>query len=80
MKKKHKHSKKHKREKEDAVGGAGADPDAAEAPAGEEEPDAVRVKGTGRITSSGTVVHGIGTKFMHEFRAGDGIEISHPTS
>lgn len=82
VKKKKKHTKKHKRD--DVVSGGGAGDgrpdDTTEEPAGEAEVDAVRVKGTGRITSSGTVIHGLGTKFMHEFKPGDGLEISHPTS
>ena len=48
--------------------------------AGEEEVGAVRVRGSGRISSSALVVTGSGTKFMQEFQPGDGIEISHPTS
>ncbi len=76
--KKKKSKKSHKRPKEDAAAAAGDASDAE--PVGEEEPDAIHVKGSGRITSSGMVVHGVGTKFMHDFRPGDGIQISHPTS
>jgi hypothetical protein len=74
--KKHKHKKKHKRDKDAADAGD----EGAAATVGEEQPEAVRVKGSGRISSSDTVVHGVGTKFMSEFRPGDGLEIEHPTS
>lgn len=73
-KKKEKKKKSHKRKDEAAPA-----PDSGAEEAGEEV-KAVRMLGAGRITSSGLVVHGSGTKFMHEFRAGDGIEITHPTS
>jgi hypothetical protein len=36
--------------------------------------------GTGRITSSGTTVHGTGTEFMTQLSPGDAIIITHPTS
>lgn len=38
------------------------------------------ISGTGRITSSGTAVHGHGTKFMDEVHSGDAIIIKHPTT
>ncbi|CAM9971211.1 unnamed protein product, partial [Sphacelaria rigidula] len=38
------------------------------------------ISGTGRITSSGTAVHGHGTKFMDEVHSGDAIIITHPTT
>ncbi len=76
--KKKKSKKSHKRPKDDAAAAAGDT--IPEEPIGDEEPDAVHVKGSGRITSSGMVVHGVGTTFMHDFRPGDGIQICHPTS
>lgn len=41
--------------------------------------EAVRAQGTGRITTSGTVVFGLGTKFMSELKPQDGLEVIHPT-
>jgi len=38
------------------------------------------LSGTGRITSSGTTIHGHDTKFMTQLSAGDAIIISHPMS
>ncbi|CAM9326787.1 unnamed protein product [Ectocarpus sp. 6 AP-2014] len=38
------------------------------------------VSGTGRITSSGTAVHGHEAKFMDELHSGDAILITHPTT
>src|SRR5690349_20787984 len=41
----------------------------------------VRQKGSGRILTSGTTVHGVnGTKFSSELSNGDVILIKHPTS
>ena len=36
--------------------------------------------GTGRITSSGTTVHGSFTEFMSQLSPGDAIIITHPTT
>ncbi|CAN0262806.1 unnamed protein product [Scytosiphon promiscuus] len=38
------------------------------------------VSGTGRITSSGTAVHGHEAKFMDELHSGDAVLITHPTT
>lgn len=38
------------------------------------------VSGTGRITSSGTAVHGHEAKFMDELHSGDALLITHPTT
>eukprot|EP01038_Epipyxis_sp_PR26KG_P016371 gene16371-22316_t len=38
------------------------------------------LNGTGRITSSGITVQGIGTEFMNQLTPGDAIIITHPTS
>lgn len=48
----------------------------------EEEPEEEMrpVSGTGRITSSGTAVHGHEAKFMNELHSGDAILITHPTT
>lgn len=48
----------------------------------EEEPEEEMrpVSGTGRITSSGTAVHGHEAKFMDELHSGDALLITHPTT
>lgn len=38
------------------------------------------VPGTGRITSSGTTVHGHYTEFMNQLSPGDAIIVTHPTT
>lgn len=38
------------------------------------------VPGTGRITSSGTTVHGHYTEFMNQLTPGDAIIVTHPTT
>lgn len=38
------------------------------------------VSGTGRITSSGTAVHGHEAKFMDELHSGDAVLITHPST
>mmetsp|Transcript_31093 Transcript_31093/g.41125 ORF Transcript_31093/g.41125 Transcript_31093/m.41125 type:complete len:220 (-) Transcript_31093:614-1273(-) len=45
-----------------------------------EEENLQLLVGTGRITSSGLVVHGYDTEFMNELSNGDAIMITHPTS
>lgn len=40
----------------------------------------VQKRGTGRLVTSGTTVHGKDTKFMDELSIGDAIIITHPTS
>ena len=73
-KKKHKKHKKQKRERED---GEDEDGGAAEEP----EQQIVILKGTGRISSSGTAVRGHeGSRFMKEMDNGDAIIITHPTT
>lgn len=50
-------------------------------PEQEQEEEEMRpVSGTGRITSSGTAVHGHEAKFMDELHSGDAILITHPTT
>ena len=45
------------------------------------ETPAIRVEaGSGRITSSGTTVHGHETRFMDELSVGDAVIVRHPTS
>lgn len=46
----------------------------------QEEEEMRPVSGTGRITSSGTTVHGHEAKFMDELHPGDAILITHPTT
>lgn len=50
-----------------------------ESNANEDQEIVVRT-GTGRITSSGTTVHGHGTEFMSQLSVGDAIIITHPTT
>lgn len=38
------------------------------------------LSGTGRITSSGTTVHGHYTEFMNQLTPGDAIIVNHPTT
>lgn len=46
-----------------------------------EAPPIVICNGSGRISTSGTTVHGYeGTKFMTELRVGDAVIVTHPTS
>lgn len=59
-----------------AAGGAGQEGGEEE----EEEEEMRPVSGTGRITSSGTAVHGHEAKFMNELHSGDAILITHPTT
>ncbi|KAJ8601790.1 hypothetical protein CTAYLR_006811 [Chrysophaeum taylorii] len=47
--------------------------------ASEEEEMKVQV-GTGRLSTSGTTVHGFDTKFMDELVVGDAIIVTHPTT
>lgn len=66
-----------------AEGGAaaGAGPQQEQEQEQEEEEEEMRpVSGTGRITSSGTAVHGHEAKFMDELHSGDAILITHPTT
>lgn len=41
---------------------------------------ATRSPGSGKLITSGTTVHGAGTKFSTELKVGDAIEVSHPVS
>lgn len=61
-----------------AVAGGGAGQEAEEVAPPEEEMRPV--SGTGRITSSGTAVHGHDAKFMDELHSGDAVLITHPTT
>lgn len=67
-----------------AAGGAAGQDDlgrgAAAGGAGVEQEEMRPISGKGRITSSGTAVHGHETKFMDEFHSGDAIIITHPTT
>lgn len=45
-----------------------------------EPPQITILQGVGRITSSGTVVHGHFTEFMRQLKVGDAIIITHPTT
>jgi hypothetical protein len=73
--KKHKKKKKHK--KRDPIGNE----DEVSNQEAKEEFKLVKLKGTGRILSSGTTVMGqVGTKFLLELSVGDAIIIQHPTS
>lgn len=58
---------------------AGADPQQEQEQEQEEE-EMRPVSGSGRITSSGTAVHGHEAKFMDELHSGDAILITHPTT
>lgn len=94
MRGKKKEKQKHKREKALAqaqaegfltTGGAAAGRPEGERPGAEDhrqepEEEMRPISGTGRITSSGTAVHGHGTKFMDEVHSGDAIIITHPTT
>ncbi|CAM9491221.1 unnamed protein product [Hapterophycus canaliculatus] len=62
--------------------GAAAEGAGAGAAGEEEEPEEEMrpVSGTGRITSSGTAVHGHEAKFMDELHSGDAVLITHPTT
>jgi hypothetical protein len=40
----------------------------------------VVLNGTGRITSSGTTIHGHNTEFMNQLKNGDAIIVTHPTT
>lgn len=47
----------------------------------ESEPVEVQVvTGTGRLTSSGTTIHGHYTEFMKQLSVGDAIIITHPST
>lgn len=60
--------------------GGGANDPGIEQPHEEEEEEMRPVSGTGRITSSGTAVHGHDAKFMNELHPGDAVLITHPTT
>ena len=48
---------------------------------GESELEEIKILvGAGRISSSGTTIHGHETKFMNELSVGDAIIIQHPTT
>lgn len=47
----------------------------------EKKPFEIEIKlGTGRITSSGTAIHGQFTEFMSQLSVGDAIIITHPAT
>lgn len=72
--KKHKKHKKRERSSDDKTA-------AAATTAAAESYELVKVKGSGRILSSGTTLMGqVGTKFLQELSVGDAILIQHPTS
>lgn len=56
------------------------DPKATETTPQEDNDELVTSSGTGRLTSSGTTIHGYETKFMDEIAVGDAIIIKHPTT
>lgn len=72
----HKKKKKgKKREREAASGGEDA------ATGGQPAFELVKLKGSGRILSSGTTLMGqVGARFLQELSVGDAIVIQHPTS
>jgi hypothetical protein len=39
-----------------------------------------RLEGSGTIITSGTTVHGSGTRFLSELHVGDAVEVQHPSS
>lgn len=45
-----------------------------------ESDEIIILNGTGRITSSGTTVHGHNAEFMNQLKVGDAILITHPTT
>ncbi|KAG5186509.1 hypothetical protein JKP88DRAFT_195709 [Tribonema minus] len=73
-------AEKRQAEGESEGGGAAAAAAQQQPPEEEEEEELRPVAGTGRISSSGTVVTGHGTRFMSELRAGDALIVTHPTS
>lgn len=70
-----------KAEAEGLLAGSAAEVEG-EARRDQEEPEEEMrpISGTGRVTSSGTAVHGHGSKFMDEVHSGDAIIITHPTT
>lgn len=66
--------------KDDAAGAAAGGAAAADGTEAEEVEEMRPVSGTGRITSSGTAVHGHDAKFMNELHSGDALLITHPTT
>lgn len=59
----------------------GSKPEGGRAAAGGADAEEMRMtSGAGRITSSGTAVHGHETKFMDELHVGDAVIITHPTT
>lgn len=83
-----KKKEKQKRKRERALAQAeagGATPGVGDGATGtevEKEPEEELrpISGTGRVSSSGTAVHGHDTKFMDEVHSGDAIIITHPTT
>lgn len=39
-----------------------------------------RTPGSGKLITSGTTVHGVGTRFKDELKVGDAVEVAHPVS
>uniref|UniRef100_A0A7S2S051 Uncharacterized protein n=1 Tax=Rhizochromulina marina TaxID=1034831 RepID=A0A7S2S051_9STRA len=75
-----KHKKKHKKRSREEEGGA-AEQDEREERQGQEPAPLVIVAGKGRISTSGTTVHGHeGTQFMKQLKHGDAVIITHPTT
>lgn len=60
--------------------GAAAEGGGAAAEVEQPEEEMRPVSGTGRITSSGTAVHGHDAKFMDELHSGDAVLITHPST
>lgn len=69
-----------KAQAEGTAAGAGAAGPQQEQEQEQEEEEMRPVSGTGRVTSSGTAVHGHEAKFMDELHSGDAILITHPTT
>lgn len=75
-KKKSKHSKKEKRERDDGASAVARMPQQSSSSSRKAPPNPsipTPVSGTGEITTSGTVVSGLGTKFEKELSAGDAL-------
>ena len=82
-KKKDKKSKKSKKSKSDGKKKRSRDDDSSAASGASSSSSSYApklVRGTGRLITSGTTVHGKETSFHHELDAGDAVEVVHPTT
>ncbi|KAG2776795.1 hypothetical protein PC129_g16773 [Phytophthora cactorum] len=73
--------KKHKHKKKSKDSSKKRERDAATLDSASEPFELVKVRGSGRLLSSGTTLMGqVGSKFLQELHVGDAIVIQHPTS